>query len=92
MWPQTMSQWTQKVADLEGEKGNQKQANGGKGPGKGPMAWRCIAPKEGEPTEKTVGDKQFKCCAKCCQGQGLWTTGDGLHGTEEHGPNKSTRA
>ena len=56
------------------------------------MAWRQVAPEEGQPTEKTVGKKQFKCCAKCCRGQGLWTTGDGLHGTEEHDPNKSTRA
>ena len=81
-----------KVAELETGKPTQQKTNGGQGTGKGPMAWRRVAPKEGEPTEKTVNEKLFKCCEKCRRGQGLWTTGDGLHGTAEHDPNESTRS
>ena len=82
---------TKKAADPEAGKNTQQNANQGQGAGKGPMAWRRVAPKEGEPTEKTVGNKVFKCCGECHRGKGLWTTGDGLHGTEEHDPNKSAR-
>lgn len=81
-----------KVVDLEAGKNSQQNSNQGEGAGEGPMAWRRAASKEGKPTEKTVDGKVFKCCCiKSCLGQGLWTTGDGLHGTEEHDPNKSTR-
>ena len=55
------------------------------------MAWRREAPKEEEPTEKTVEGKRFKHDGKCRQGKGLWTTGEGLHGSEEHDPTKSRK-
>ena len=42
----------EKVAELETGKPTQQKTNGGQGTGKGPMAWRRAAPKEGEPTEK----------------------------------------
>ena len=42
----------EKVAELETGKQTQQKTNGGQGTGKGPMAWRRVAPKEGEPTEK----------------------------------------
>ena len=82
----------EKAAELETGKPIQQKTNGGQGTGEGPMAWRRVAPNEGEPTEKTVNEKLFKHCEKCCRGQGSWTTGDGLHGTAEHDPNKSTRS
>ena len=83
---------SQKTQWRQTGKQTQQKTNGGQGAGKGPMAWRRVAPKEGEPTEKTVDKKLFEHCEKCRHGQGLWTMGDGLHGTAEHDPNKSTRS
>ena len=55
---------TKKVADLEAGKSTQPNTMQGQGSGNGPMAWRRVAPKEGDPNEKTVGEKLFKYCSK----------------------------
>ena len=57
--------------------------------GAGKFTWRKIAPKEGKSNEKVVDGKSYKHCQTCRQGKGLWTTGLGLHGTNDHDPTKS---
>ena len=92
---------TEKVSALESKKVGNNTPIGGttpiggaaqkQGDGKGPMAWRQISPKDNEPKEKTVEGKIYRHCATCRQGKGLWTTGEGLHGTEQHDPTKSKK-
>lgn len=50
--------------------------------------WRTVAPKNNEPNEKVVNGITYKYCAKYCRGKGYWTSGDSLHGTDEHDPTK----
>ena len=59
--------------------------------GKGRMAWRRVCPKAGEPLEKMVDGKLYKHCQTCRKGEGLWTTGAGMHSTAEHDPEKSRK-
>ena len=80
---------TKKVSALESKgdsKPNQRQRPQ---QDRGRMAWRREAPKEGELLEKTVDGKKYKHCGTCRKGEGLWTTGAGLHGTPEHDPERS---
>ena len=79
---------TQKVTALESGKGDRNNRRNDQERGKGPMAWRREAPKEGESKEKTVDGKKYMHCGKCRQGKGLWTTGEGLHGNDDHDPTK----
>lgn len=57
----------------------------------GKMSWRKDAPGEGEDTKKTFEGMEYKYCAKCRGGKGLWTKGEGKHNTEQHVPSKSSR-
>lgn len=84
-----------KVEELQinGQRGGQNANDGGRnGKSNGPTSWRRVPPADGAPTEKTVDNQLFKFCAKCRQGRGLWTTGQGLHGTEQHDPSKRKRS
>ena len=85
---------THKVNALESRKGGRSDQNrdcNAGGGGLDPMVWQRVAPKEGEPAEKTVEDKKYKHCSNCRQGKGLWTTGEGFHGTTDHDPSKSRK-
>lgn len=66
----------------------QPNNNQNNGKGKGKMAWRKIAPKEGESTTKMFEGMQYEYCGTCNKGEGLWTCGEGKHGTKEHDPSK----
>ena len=45
--------------------------------------WKKEAPKDGEPTTKTVEDRTYHYCKKCRQGQGCWV----MHTEDEHTKN-----
>jgi len=70
-------------------KKNNTKGNTNQTPGK--MAWRKVAPKDKEDQTKTFENVLYKWCGKCRGGPGLWTKGDGLHGTEDHDPNKGRK-
>ena len=74
-----------KLLQKENNKNNSNN-NSNNQPGK--MAWRKVAPKQGEEETKTFEGVDYKWCGKCRWGEGLWTKGDGLHGTADHDPNK----
>ena len=82
---------TKKVSALEGNVEKRYNRKENAPPGTGRMAWRRESPKEGEPLEKMVDGKRYKHCRTCRKGDGLWTTGEGLHGTSEHDPDKSRK-
>ena len=60
-----------KKDDEDSEKTTGKDENKEKKKG-GYPEWKTIAPKEGEPTTKTVDGKEFHFCTKCRGGKGLW--------------------
>ena len=62
--------------------GNNKRRTPGK------MAWRKVAPQDGEPNTKMFEEVEYKWCGKCRDRKGLWTKGEGKHGTNEHDPTK----
>ena len=82
---------TNKVSALERRGGGTPANNRTTGAGKGRMAWRQECPKAGEPVEKIVEGKAYKHCQTCRKGDGLWTTGVGLHSTTDHDPEKSRK-
>ena len=75
-----------KTSQKDNTNNNKRNNNNTNTPGK--MAWRKIAPKEGEPHTKTFEGIEYKYCGKCRRGEGLWTKGEGLHGTADHDPAK----
>ena len=79
-------QMLEKLLQRENRNNNNSNNNNNNKPGK--MAWRKVAPKQGEEETKTFEGINYKWCGKCRRGEGLWTKGDGLHGTADHDPSK----